>query len=404
METTALAPERKSRRRKLRTLALGVIITCTAACASCSTSEPSPIEASSASSPFNLPAFLAANQRLVNANFKGNASALPSSSPRPTPGENVWIISCGQLTAGCATPANAAYAAGKLIGWHMTLFDGKLNPQTWHEGIRQAIAAHANAILLDVVDCDAVRGSLLEAHAAGVKIFADGSYDCNDTSPGASPLFDAQVELGSQYPSYGAWVRALGATVADWMIAITQGKARVIEFTENDVSVVRDVSAGFDARLAQCKTCRVLAKPQVTLSDLGTDLQQKAATVLAQYPQANAVFGMYDAAIQLGIGQAVVASGRKDSLAVTGLECYAANVTLIREDRGQDMCAGYPNAWTGWAAIDGINRLLHGQPQVEAGIGWRNIDATHNMPPTAQDYDGTEDYRANYKKIWGLTS
>ncbi|MEH3067007.1 MAG: hypothetical protein PGN15_02785 [Aeromicrobium erythreum] len=118
---------------------------------------------------------------------------------------------------------------------------------------------------------------------------------------------------------------------------------------------------------------------------------------------------MYDSAISLGIGAAVMASGRNDDLVVTGGEGFGPNVGLVRDDKGQDFYAGSPSTWTGWAAVDGLNRLFNGADQVDAGIGFQGADRDHNLPAKNESYDGNvvdgkprQDYRANYLKIWGV--
>jgi ribose transport system substrate-binding protein len=99
---------------------------------------------------------------------------------------------------------------------------------------------------------------------------------------------------------------------------------------------------------------------------------------------------------------AAKASGRK--LLLTGGEGLAPNVALIRK-RTQDYAAGVPSAWVGWAAIDGVNRMFAGKPQVDEGIGNQAIDTTNNLPTKTPYYDGnakSQDYQSVYRKIWGV--
>ena len=120
------------------------------------------------------------------------------------------------------------------------------------------------------------------------------------------------------------------------------------------------------------------------------------------------MYGLYDSALILGISQAVVASGRNDDLLVPGGEGLSPNIGFVRANKGQDSIIGSPANWLGWAAIDGVNRMLQGQPQVDAGIGWQTLDSDGPLPEQTTYYDGNidadgnpkVDYRAHYKKIW----
>jgi ribose transport system substrate-binding protein len=92
---------------------------------------------------------------------------------------------------------------------------------------------------------------------------------------------------------------------------------------------------------------------------------------------------------------------------LTGLEGLPANISLIKQGL-QTAVAGVSLEWLGWAAIDGLNRLFAGQPQVDEGIGWQTVDKQHNLPTTPA-YDGNvasngqpkQDYQAIYRKSWG---
>ena len=43
----------------------------------------------------------------------------------------------------------------KILGWNAEVFDGKFEPATYQEGIRQAIAQKVDAIIVQAVDTDA---------------------------------------------------------------------------------------------------------------------------------------------------------------------------------------------------------------------------------------------------------
>lgn len=391
----------RSRRGTISLVIVGVTLAATAL-GGCASSDSGGQTASGSNS--DASAATSAAESALKVSYAGTDRALPTESPKPESGKNVWIISCGQSAEGCAAGARGATEAGKLLGWKMTLVDGKFSPQTWNSGIRQAIAAKADAVILDVVDCGPVKSSLDEARKAGVKIYGVYSFDCTDDSASEKPRFDAEVNYGSKYPEFKDWLADYGASMANYQIAQTKGKAKVIEFSEKELKVIKYINVGYDKQIKTCKSCEVLATQEITLADLGTTLQQKTATLLSRYPQANAVMGMYDSAISLGIGAAVMASGRNDELVVTGGEGFGPNVGLIRDDKGQDFFAGAPSTWIGWAAIDGLNRMFNNQDQVDAGIGIRSADKDHNLPAKDESYDGTKDYQANYKKIWGLSS
>ncbi|RNM11710.1 sugar ABC transporter substrate-binding protein [Nocardioides pocheonensis] len=389
-------------RRRVASLAGLAVLLLAAACGNSSSGSSTGDTGSSST-------VVAQAKAAVAKNRQGTDGALPTSAPKPKPGMNVWVISCLQAGEGCSTPAAGAKEAGEDIGWKMTVFDGKGRPDLYATGIRSAIADKADGIILDVIDCVAAKSALEEAHQAGVKIYAFYAFDCDDPlAGGGKPLFDAQLNFGSQpWAQYVEDVHARSA--ADYVIAKTNGQAKIIEFTEKDILVAQHLNKGFEKRIRDCSGCTIVKKVPFTLDDFVTGkLEGKAEAALTQNPQANVVYSPYDAALTLGISQAVVASGRNDDVLVTGNEGLSPNVGSVRDNKGQDLILGLSARWVGWAAVDGMNRLLQGQPQVDEGIGHQTLDREGPLPKSTTYYDGNidadgnakQDYEANFNKIW----
>ena len=370
-----------------------------------SSSSSSSASTSSSAKPADN-AIVAQAVKALAVDYAGTDRALPSTGPKAVPGKTVWVLSCTEAGAGCALPAAGAMQAGKVIGWHMKLVDGKYDPATYNSLIRQAIAAKVNGIVLVVVDCDLVQGSLKAAKAAGIKIYGLYSIDCDDPfGGGGAPLFDGSIEYQGGM-TYGQYMeKDYGKAIADYVIAKTGGKAKVIEFKMLDTAVVHHINDGFEAEMAECGGCSVWTKIFTASDFLSGKLEGFATAMLTQHPDANVVMAPYDASILLGIGPAVQqaeAQGRK--LMLTGGEGLPPNIKLIKS--GVETAAfGAPSRWIGWAAIDGLNRVFAGDPQVDPGIGHQTIDATHNLPTGPGGYDGnakSAGYAANYERIWGV--
>ena len=201
------------------------------------------------------PEFLAYAKKQVDLAYESTDRDPPTAAPKPERGKKVWIISPGQAGESASIPTNAAKEAGEAIGWKMTIFDGKLDPSTYPTGIRQAVAAKADGIILDAIDCAVVRQALLEARAAKVKTVAFNALDCNDPSVKGEALYDGMLAPGP-FPDYATGVRAWGATKADWVVTQTKGRAKVIEFKQDEFLVVKYIREGFEQEMAKCKIVR----------------------------------------------------------------------------------------------------------------------------------------------------
>jgi ribose transport system substrate-binding protein len=78
-------------------------------------------------------------------------------------------------------------------------------------------------------------------------------------------------------------------------------------------------------------------------------------------------------------------------------------VDLVRAHGGQDGGFMAPYDWEGWAAVDTMNRVFHGQRAVPNGIGLALWDRDHNMPPSGGRVTPPVDHRSGYLKAWGVT-
>jgi ribose transport system substrate-binding protein len=346
-----------------------------------------------------------ADNAILSAVYKGTLTS-PDPAPRPgVKGKKVVIISSGQASISSSIPSNAALEAAKALGWSATIYDGQLNPANGVNLVRQAISSGADGIVLDAIDCATVKAPLEDARKKGITVVPIYAYDCNDpfAGQGDTSLFSAPINYGPDaVKNLGAFAEKYGFAQAQAVIAATGGKANVVFFNTDSTTVLHYTGKGFLDGMKTCAECKVVAKVEFTGLDLGPTLQQKAASVLLQHPEANAVKSPYTAATLLGIGPAVTQSGRASKLYVMGGEGFQPELDLLRNRQGVDAVMISPSDWTGWAAIDTMNSLFQGKAPAFSGLGWQLVDREHNLPASGE-FRSSVDYKAIYKKAWGVS-
>jgi len=382
--------------RRFGALGLASVTLCfIAACNSSPAAPPPPATA-------NDSGYLATAKSKTQANYKGTNTMPDTTLRKPTPGKKVVVISGGESALSSSVPSDAAMAAGKAAGWDMTLYDQKLNPANGTALINQALAAGAEGIILDATDCPLAKTALQTAKAKGVKVVPIYAFDCNDPmfGGGGEALFSGITNYGAKAKDIDLFTQSYGADQADAIIAATDGKAKVILFNDTEFTVLKYTAKGFTDEMAKCSTCSVVATVDFKAGELGPALQQKAASILLQHPEANAVKIPYTAAALLGISAAVSASSKASSLYVMGGEGFGPELDLIRAKKGVSAVNVISSEWVGWSAIDTLNSLFLGQQPADSGIGWTLADAEHNIPPSG-DFVPPVDFKAAYKKAWG---
>jgi ribose transport system substrate-binding protein len=335
----------------------------------------------------------------------------PTTGPKMPSDKSVIFLSCGQLSAGCSGPVIAMEKIAKQIGWKYKIIDGAFGANDgYNSGLRQAIAAKPDAIVVHGIACTQIVQPLKEAKAAGIPVINIQAVDCDDPkNPGGSsePLF-VNMQFNKAFKSAGEFFYQWGFIQASYVIDATQGHARIIR--DKFVGSVQGEyqAAGQDAALAKCADCKVLGAVEWVATDAGAGgvLNQKFTTLLTKFPTANAAIFSYDVvATSCGLSKEIADAGRQKSMFVVAGEGYAPALQLIRDGGGLTADVGQSSEWMAWGAVDAMNRYFNKSPQVPQGIGYRLIDASHNLGPEGKDYAPPNppiDLSGTYLKSWGV--
>lgn len=330
--------------------------------------------------------------------LEGTFRPPPDDGPAAVEDVEVYVVSCGQLLESCSVLVDGVLDGAEAIGWDATLVDTQLDFAAAGDAVRQAMAAGADGAIVVGVDCQHFTGALDEAVAAEFPVVVLNAFDCDVTSDGAEEArFDAQVDFTEGDGDAVADARRFGAAKADWAIEQTDGELQVISLVQDDLLAITLLGEGFAMGVEACGSCEVVEEVAFTTSDLldGT-LPQKVAQAIVQHPEANAISFPYAATVDLGLPG--VADAGRDDLLVLGAEGAPSQYELL--DQGEiDMVMAFPATWTGWAAIDALNRILAGAPTVDEGVGYQLL--TEGEAPDDGDFEGPYDFRATYEEVWG---
>ena len=333
--------------------------------------------------------------------YEGDYQPPPTEGPPAQRGKNVWFISCGQAFEACAVLSSEFQEAGEKLGWNVTIQDGKADPSAASQIIRQAIAAEVDGLVVTTFDCPGVKGALLEAQQAEIPVVNLGSLDCDneifDSSDEA--LYTASAKLrGSD--NVLAWWQEWARAKARYTVAVTEGKANILQIFENGQGIQRAAGEAFAEEMAKCTTCKVEPFP-FTFAQVPNPFSQQIQSAMLANPDIDEVQNGLDALMFLGLQTAVQQAGRE--LTIYGSELNPGNVALIRDGQ-QKSAVSVPFGWFSYASADTLNRVFAGDDPSSFpnhGSGWQFVDQEHNLPPEGQNYEPPVDFKAAYDKIWG---
>lgn len=317
----------------------------------------------------------------------------PTSSPQPMPGKRVAYLSTDEQNDASREWGQAMKEAGEKVGWEVIVIDGRGSPKTWLEGYNQAIALKVDGI---VTTADIA--SMQEAVKAGAEqgIVLVGIHGWAFPGP--------NEELGVYY-NIQQDPRDIGKAQADWIIAHSEGTARVVVTTHCEYQIACTKAKATEDRIRECQGCEVL---EVFNSPISEVAQRQPAAVTAWVQKYGTPLYItsvadYTADFQVpALRAGGVAHG--DVILVSADGNRSAYERIRAGDQYQMVTASEPYKMQGYQAIDELNRAFHGQ----APSGWvtppylvtpENVNAEGGDQNTFIPSNG---YAEKYAELWGV--
>lgn len=336
-------------------------------------------------------------QTALDRAFEGIGSDLSDlASVEVTPGQSVWVVSCGEQVPSCAVPAAGVKSAAEKAGWKADIGDGKLNPEGFATAVRQGIAAGADLIIPIGIGCGVAQAAFKEATDAGITIIGGGGVD--DCDP---KLWAAERLWVEGYNPVSQWEQ-FGRVQADYAFGKTNGdvKAVVLNFTTQVWG--QWITDGFNDQLSELGSGEVLATVDVSdPENADGSYIQKVTTALLSNPDANVLVVPIDGWLTNGLAQAIVQADLDDKLVVIGRGGDGPALDMIRAGgSGIDATVGFAVEWGAWGSVDTAIRVLAGGEGIYVGEPMQAIDAETNMPAKGE-FTGGIDFKSKFAEAWG---
>ena len=282
----------------------------------------------------------------------------------------------------------------ETVGADLQICDGGSNPSQISGCIDQAVGASAAAIITDNVPYGMAANALDGARAKGIPVLI--------TNQLPDPAFPADDSLA--YVEGPA--TAMITSVADWIIADSDGKATIVlqKVTDNPSTIAWAETAEQELD-ERCPDCTVVVN-EVSASNFPVIPSSTSAAILAN-PDTRYVLAEFEHFVQPTIGgvqQTPNASQIKivsSAATLTGLKMLADGGQLFA-DAGQNF------AFQGWATADALFRLVAGQEVPEYDYSFRlftqdnvaDVDLTEQGEASGSWY-GPTGYADDFAALWG---
>lgn len=318
----------------------------------------------------------------------------PTATPKPDPGKTIVYMSQDEQNDASARYGEAIKEAAAQLGWTVTVVDGRGTATGAIEATNQAIALKPDAIVI-ASDAAPLKDVLKEAAARGIVVVGVHAAALPGPQPDLSMFYNVQTDP-----------RDIGKAQADWIIAHSDGKARVVVTTDCSAAIACTKATATKERLEQCEGCEVL---EFNSSPFG-EAQQRQPALVAAWVQ-NYGTPLYITSVGDYIADFQAPALRAGGVDPTQVILVSADGTkpayqrIRAGNQYQLITIPEPIGMQGYQTVDEINRALHGeQPSNFQQTPYLvSPDNIHVEGGDQDTYEPSNGYRDHYLKLWGVT-
>jgi len=338
---------------------------------------------------------LVAQAKAAVAKFAGPQSEWlgPTSGPTAKPGMRVVYLSGDEKNDISHEYGVYMEEAAARIGWHVTVIDGKGIPTGWLSGMDQAIALNPNGIAM-FADAASLQVPIAKAVAEGIKLV--GLHAAGEAGP------QPQLHL---FDNIQEDTRAIGRAQADWVIANSNGTARVVIVTHNEYAIAKVKSDATRDELLKCSGCKVLAYVNFPASRAAQHMPQLTTSWVQRFGLPLYVTSVGDNDFDFAVPTLREGGVSPSQVKLVGADGNKSAYERIRSDDDyQAVTVAEPFEEEAWQAIDELNRAFHGDPP--SGFIQSPYLVTHEN--IGRDggpenlFIPSNHYKEHYLKIWGV--
>jgi ribose transport system substrate-binding protein len=319
----------------------------------------------------------------------------PTTGPKAAGHKLIVWVSTDQRNGGARGVAEGIDEAAKVIGWETRGIDGQGSVNARAEGIAQAIALHADGLVLDAIDAAEQASAIEPALKAGIKVVGWHSGPV----PGPMPKFGLFTNITTD-------PLEVAKAAASYAVADSNGRAGAIVFTDSAYAIAIAKSTAMANIIKACGTCTLLSVQDTPLADAANRMPQLTTSLLQRYGAKwtyalsinDLTFDFMAPALQ-----AAGIAGDGAPHAISAGDGSGPAFQRIRSGEYQIATVAEPLRLHGWQEVDELNRAFAGSPPSGfVAPPHLFIKANIDKDGGPKDiYDPQNGYEKIYRQIWG---
>ena len=336
-------------------------------------------------------AAVVAKMRAPSSGFTAPGPSLDAKSLR---GKTIWYVALSQSIPVLAVEQTGIQQAASALGVTLRVCDGKFQPATAAACVNSAVSSGAIGVIMDSITTASVSTAITNATSHKVPVLAVSAIGTNSADVAYGTNGDERSE----------------AVAADWIIADSSGKAKVLGTkVQDDTGAINDIDTGSKPQFATCPGCTTNVATYT--SGTVTGIPSLVSASLLTHRDATYGFPQFDFIVPL-FKSGVQTAGLTSKMKIVSTNAVLSSMQLVKSG-GQAADIGSNRNYSGWLSMDAMLRMLKGLP-VPAAASWqipiRIFDKTNinniSLTPAAAgtgEWFGSLDYHKSFQSLWGLS-
>lgn len=274
----------------------------------------------------------------------------PSDGPQATTDAiTVVYVSADQSYVSFVNWGRGVTEAAEALGWKSVTLNGKGTVTGTLAAMQQAVAMKPAAIVTSA-DASALQAPIKQAVDAGIPVIGIHS----SAFPGPDPETNLFMNIGSDPVEIGA---AQGA----YVIAQSEGKARLLHFLDNSFAIARLKAQAATEPVKNCAGCKFLEMINIPIADQTKRIPSVISGVIANYGDDWWGTTCCDNFFPY-VASALRASGVSPAkVRLVGADGPPSAYDMIRKGEYEVATVPEPSTLFGFQAIDAVVRAMAGQ-------------------------------------------
>ncbi|MDK1346941.1 substrate-binding domain-containing protein [Streptomyces sp. 378] len=376
-------PRRAVRRAITATLPATALL----ALAACGTGTTPAADSTQAGAP-GSPGLTAARAALAKYSERPTTISVTEPVGKAIPkGKKIDFILCGVQS--CKDLADFFTEAAKELGWQVKQIATQGTPESVQAAYEQALRDKPDAVVASGFPRAVYAKQLARLEAAGIPVIQSNADDV--AGDGISLLKNGPKDVAVQ-----------GEMLASWVVSNSGAKADTVYFDLPAYTILKPVKDSFAAKYKEwCEGC-ALDNVDVPITAVGKDMPDRVVSYLRSHPKVtHVVFSL--GLLNVGVPAALKTAGITGKRIVVNVG-DAQNYQYIQGGL-TDGAMALNSHETAWLQADALARHFTGQPMaVDQKAALPNLLVTKdNLPSADGDFPIVEDYRQQFKALWGLS-